>query len=308
MAQGVGDDLVAVVPTLGASAALPAVIEALREQGGAGAELIVVHSGPQPLPPSVTTRGQVVRRPDRLGFAAAVNLGLAASVRPWVVVINDDAIPEAGWLTSLRSRIEGDASLAAVQGTNLTSDGERVDGRGIVWTRSLQAVQLDRGRPASLPDDPVPGIFGVSATACLLRREALAKVAFDDGRIFDEHLDTYYEDVDLAGRLRARGWPAATSTAARVRHRDGASSAVLGRQRLALLYSNRHLVLARLLGPGYAAVAARVQRQDLRDLVRHPTRAREIASGWRRVHRLLPRYRSQEALLTVGDLRSFPAR
>ncbi len=55
------------------------------------------------------------------------------------------------------------------------------------------------------PDVGVEEIFGVSATAAVYRREALRAVA-SGGEVFDPRLGSYYEDVDLAGRLRAAGF------------------------------------------------------------------------------------------------------
>ena len=54
----------------------------------------------------------------------------------------------------------------------------------------------------------------MSATAAIYRRSALADLG-DAGRPFDARLFAYYEDVDLACRLRAAGHRALRVPAAR---------------------------------------------------------------------------------------------
>ncbi|HYG65193.1 MAG TPA: hypothetical protein VEL74_21610, partial [Thermoanaerobaculia bacterium] len=142
------------------------------------------------------------------------------------------------------------------------------------------------------PAPPAEGgpreVFGVSATAALFRRSALPA-----GDVFDPRLGSYYEDVDLAVRLRADGWRALLVPAARARHAGSATGKTLGSRRWRLIHGNRHLVAARLLGRSYWTRLPRLVLRDLVDLGRaaltgEGALAAGIAGGWGRAARLLP--------------------
>lgn len=144
-------------------------------------------------------------------------------------------------------------------------------------------------------------VFGVSATAALYRREALEGVA-RDGQVFEPRLISYYEDAELAARLRAAGWRALVVPLARARHAGSASGqAAASRDRWRLIYGNRYLAAARLLGRAFwlhlPAMALR-DLLDLRGLVRavpgggadRRRRLGGMAEGWWRALRLLPAF------------------
>jgi GT2 family glycosyltransferase len=172
---------------------------------------------------------KVLAQSENAGFARGNNLGLAATDAPWVALLNNDTIPAPDWLAALVAAADaGGARLAAVasrmvfldQPDVLNSTGICVDPTGMAWDRL-------GGAPFAAGDRPAP-VFGASAGAGLFRRAALADVADvgSDGRpeVFDEAFFMYMEDVDLAWRLRLRGWSALYAPAALVRHHGSASA------------------------------------------------------------------------------------
>lgn len=279
-------DVSVVIPTLGRSPWLVQCLEALRREGGNAIEIVVVDQGERPadLPGGLADR---VLRPGRnLGFAAGTNLGIAESSGALIATVNDDAIVEPGWLSRLRAALEEDPGAAAVQGVNLLlDDPERADGCGIAWNRWWQAVQIGHGEKAPPPAPGTREIFGVSATAALFRREALLAVSLG-GEVFDSRLVSYYEDVELAGRLRAGGFRALLVPAARARHAGSATGRTLNRERWRLIYGNRYLAAERLLGWGFWPRLPVLVLRDLLDLA-HGGRAAGILAGWGRALRLL---------------------
>jgi len=131
-----------------------------------------------------------------------------------------------------------------------------------------QPVTLDLAPgPASASTIAVAEIFGVSATAALFRRTAIEQVALG-GQVFDPRLVSYYEDAELAGRLRAAGFHALLAPAARARHAGSASgrTGTAGRERWRLIYGNRYLAAARLLGRGLWPRLPLMLLRDLLDL------------------------------------------
>ncbi len=295
--MGVTPRVRAVVPTLGRSPLLGRCLAALRREGGDLVEIVVVAqdgSGPA-LPEGAHDR--LVAIEANLGFAGGCNLGLEGAETELVATVNDDAVVQPGWLAALLAALERDRAVAAVQGVNLRLDRpELADGWGLGWKRNWQPVQLGKGRPAPPESEPPREVFGVSATAAIYRRDALLRAAPRAGQIFDGRLVSYYEDVDLACRLRAAGHLALVVPAARALHAGSTSGPHLGPERWRLVYSNHHLVLARFLGRGFwprapwfaALDAAHLARAVVR---REFGRARAILEAWPRTLRLLPAFR-----------------
>ncbi len=147
--------------------------------------------------------------------------------------------------------------------------------------------------------------YGVSATAAIYRRDALVEVsaAGDALRPFEERLDSYYEDVELADRLHAAGYGALVVPAARAEHAGALSSRSpqAARRRTRRVYANRLLVLARLLGRGFWLSLPVLLARDVVDALRRPKTAPmpgdleppgivDLVCAWARAARLLPRF------------------
>ena len=214
----------AVVLTLGRSPLLVPCLEALRREGGSELEILVVDQGEAPADLPAGLADRVLRPGKNLGFAAGNNLGIAAAAGDWVATVNDDAVVEPGWLSSLIAALEAYPGAVAAQGVNVQLAAPNIadsvdvaDGWGLAWNGWWQAVQLGHGEPVPDAKLAVQEVFGVSATAAVYRRSALLRVAVN-GEVFDPRLFAWYEDADLAGRLRAAGGRALLVPGPRVRH------------------------------------------------------------------------------------------
>lgn len=283
----------AVVPTLGRSPWLLLCLEALR---GEGVEVIVVDQGETAIELPAGLADRVLRPGRNLGFAGGTNLGISASSSELVATVNDDVLVEKGWAAALTQALEIDPRIGAVQGVTLMMDDPgRADGSGIAWNRWWQAVQVGHGLPAPAVSEPVREIFGVSATVALYRRSALQAVALD-GHVFDPRLISYYEDVELAVRLRAAGWRSLLVPSARARHAGSATGGTMSRERWRLIYGNRWLATSRSLGRGFWPRVPWMLLRDVLDLARAAgsgdrARVSGIAAGWGRAIRELPGFR-----------------
>jgi GT2 family glycosyltransferase len=286
----------AVVATLGRSPLLVPCLESLRRDGGEALTIVVVDQGEKPVELPAGLADRILRPGRNLGFAGGTNQGIAAARTDLVATVNDDVLVEPGWTAALTRALEADPRAAAAQGVNLLLDApDRADGCGIAWNRWWQAVQMSHGEPAPAVSEMGAGareIFGVSATAALFRRDALSAVS-PDGAVFDPRLISYYEDVELAGRLRAAGLRALLVPAARARHAGSATGRTMSRERWRLIYGNRWLAAADLLGGGFWPRAPRLALRDLLDLGRaaleaDSARVAGILAGWSRAARGLP--------------------
>lgn len=270
----------AVVPTLGRSPLLVPCLEALRREG---MEILVVDQSEEPVEIPGGLADRVLRPGRNLGFAAGTNLGIAEAAGEWVSTVNDDAVVEPGWLAALLGALEADPRAAAAQGINVLHDmPDLADGCGLAWNHWWQAVQIGHGEPAPGPEEGVREVFGVSATAAVYRRQALL-----DAGGFDSRLVSYYEDVDLAVRLRAAGWRALLIPGARARHAGSATGRTLSRERWRLIYGNRYGVARRYLGGGFWVRLPVLWIRDVMDLIQAVLRgdgalAGGIVSGWAR--------------------------
>lgn len=285
-----------VVPTVGRSALLAECLEALRRDAGDEAEILVVAQGGAAESDFGPWPDRVIRRPEKLGFAAANNLGFREARGEYVGTINDDAVVEPGFCARLCALLDDNEKAAAAQGINLQhGDPGKVDGGGIGWNAAWQAVQLGIGEAAAaLPSEPVE-VFGASATAAIYRRSALEEVALPGGQVFAETLFTYYEDVELAVRLRQAGFEAWLEPRAKAAHAGSASLSTLRFAGRTLIHGNRLPVVAKLLGGAFWPALPKILWREARDFGRLILRgdgggAWGLLLGLGRAARLLPSF------------------
>lgn len=290
--------VVAVVPSLGLAPGAGRALAALRaELARAHGALVWVHQGVAGEPPELFPPAErLLRLPRRAGFARAVNTGIAAARAAGAVriaLVNDDATVEPGWLADLDRALDDHPEAAAAQGVILLEERPALaDGWGLGWNRWHQAVQLGHGEAPPPASAEACEVFGVSATAALYRAAALAELG---ERPFDERLDSYYEDADLAVRLRALGHAALSVPAARARHGAGATARRRPARRWAWIQGNRWAVVARAAGRRFPLLLPALAARDLADLARalaegDGARAAGILGGFARAAWLLPRF------------------
>jgi GT2 family glycosyltransferase len=253
-----------VIPSLGAPP-LEHCLEAAGALYPAPEETVVVLSGGATAPAQTETVS--IRRCDqRLGFAAAVNRGIAtlADGIEAVAILNDDAVPETGWLGALVGALVPEPDLAAVQGTVIEAGGTSIDGRGIVFDRWGLPVQVDRGLPIDDDTGERP-VIAVSGTACLYRMDALRQAALSDSEIFDLRFDCYHEDLDLGLRLHRLGRSSKWIGGARTVHLGSASGPTLRWRHPWWLLANRWRALSGNLSPfAFLATTPRLLRGEIR--------------------------------------------
>jgi GT2 family glycosyltransferase len=147
--------------------------------------------------------GVRVLRPGRnLGFAAANNLAAAAVPEAeWIALVNPDAFPEPGWLAAIARAAAAHPAYSFFASRLVSArDPRRLDGTGDVYSASGLAWRRDHGRPVAEAPAAASEVFSACAAAALYRRDAFLEVGG-----FDESFFCYFEDVDLAFRLRLAG-------------------------------------------------------------------------------------------------------
>lgn len=151
-----------------------------------------------------------------LGFAGGMNVALEACETPFLAALNPDAFPEPDWLAILLRTADRYPNVAAFGSLQLAADDPaRIDGFGDHYLISGQAW---RGGTRPSFAGELAYSFGVCAAAALYRTERLRGIGG-----FDERFFCFYEDVDVAFRLRLAGGECAVVPAAVVSHVGGAS-------------------------------------------------------------------------------------
>lgn len=219
-------DVTVVVVTYDGAALLPVCLDALAEQRSRWTwqTWVVDNASRDETVELLSARYpdvRVIRNDRNLGFAGGNNVALREATTPYVVLLNNDAVVQPGWLDGLVDVLDatGNERVAAVTGKVLLADGVTINSVGsVVDTRGYGAdrgwLEPDRGQY----DEPAE-VFTASGTALALRRAAL-----DDVGHFDDAFFLYYEDVDLCWRLRSRGWTVRYEPTALVQHHHSATT------------------------------------------------------------------------------------
>jgi N-acetylglucosaminyl-diphospho-decaprenol L-rhamnosyltransferase len=145
-----------------------------------------------------------------LGFGPALNRAVAAHPADRIVLLNSDVECEPGFCAAL---LGGSEEAAMVAGVLLQEAEPRlIDSAGIVADHTLMGFDYLHGEPVAAAEraaDPL----GPTGGAALYRRDAWEEVGGFDERIF-----LYYEDLDLALRIAARGGRCRLAPGARALH------------------------------------------------------------------------------------------
>ncbi len=160
------------------------------------------------------------RRACNGGFIAACNDGAALARGGFIVFLNNDTVPQPGWLDALH------ATFGAWPGTGLAGaqlvypDGRLQEAGGVVFS---DGGAWNYGRFES-PQDPRFAHLrdaDYCSGAALMVPAALFR---DIGGFDPRYAPAYYEDTDLAFAVRARGLRVVCQPQARVVHMEGATA------------------------------------------------------------------------------------
>jgi GT2 family glycosyltransferase/glycosyltransferase involved in cell wall biosynthesis len=160
------------------------------------------------------------RRAHNGGFIAACNDGAAQARGEYLVFLNNDTVPQPGWLDALlRTFAEHrDCGLAGAQ--LLYPDGRLQEAGGLVFA---DGGAWNYGRFDS-PDDPryafVRDADYCSGAAIAVPRALFAQLGGFDTR----YAPAYYEDTDIAFAMRDAGYTTLYQPASRVVHMEGTTS------------------------------------------------------------------------------------
>ena len=171
---------------------------------------------------------------ENLGFAVANNRAIQLIGTEYVALINNDAVPHAGWLENLLKALEGNPGAGMAASKMLLYDcPDIIDRAGDIYTTAGTALLNGRGE-TSHNFNNLAWVFGACAGAAVYRKRML-----DDIGLFDEDFFLVYEDVDLSFRAQLRGYRCIYVPDAIVYHKAGGS--IGDDSPISIYYSHRNL-------------------------------------------------------------------
>jgi len=152
------------------------------------------------------------------GFAGGCNRGVVASSGEFIALLNNDARPDAAWVSAAVDRFAESPRIGAVASRVLDWDGKLVDyiGSALTWY-GMGYKPMTSGPIPSAPDVAKDVLFG-TGSAMFVRRSV-----YDSLGGFDERYFMFFEDVDFGWRLNLDGWRFVYEPASLAFHKHHAS-------------------------------------------------------------------------------------
>ncbi len=180
----------------------------------------------------------VVNQSNR-GFTGGNNTGIAVATGEYVLLVNNDAVADRGWVAALVHEAEADPRVGMCASKVVSyDDPAEIDSVGLLLARD----GLGRGRARLARDDGrfdrPEDVLIPSGCAGLYRRAMLEEIG-----LFDEQFFMYCDDVDLGLRGRVAGWRCRYVSDAVVRHRYSKSAGRYSLRKVFLVERNRVWVM-----------------------------------------------------------------
>jgi GT2 family glycosyltransferase len=253
----------------------------------------------------------VLTLPERLSYAAAMNVALERTGGDTVLFLNADCFLEPGFLAAARPRLDeenvGSVAPRLLRTEGPDGDALAIDGAGMTVDRRRKNGLVGHGRPLSAYTRAADA-FGADGAAALYRREVLDRCALPPApggsgaaEVFDEAMALWASDADLAWRMRLLGWRCVYEPGAVARHVRTYSPSTrphVAESHRRLQFRNRYLMW--------------FKNETRRDLLRHLPwivayeiaafayvllRERHLLAGYRELRTLMPGARRRRRLV-----------
>lgn len=213
-----------IIPNWNGMKWLPGCLDALKRQSMQDFEVIVVDNDSSDDSVYFIRNNypdaKVIPLAKNFGFSVAVNEGIKTASGKYIVLLNNDTLPEKDWLLNLVHVIENSTEKVGSLASLMVSmdDQELTDNTGITLDWNGLDYKIGTGDPCSLWTNN-ESRFAASAGAALYRRDF-----FERTGLFDEKFGSYLEDLDLSFRGNLFGFSCVLVPSAKVLHKSHGSA------------------------------------------------------------------------------------
>jgi len=217
-------DVSIVIPVYGKTGLLVQCLESIsRFEAAASMEILLIDdASPDPETAQFASIPGLtyMRNESNLGFVDSCNRGAREAQGEFLVFLNSDTQVTEGWLDRMLDTFSEIPNAGLVGSKLLYPDGTLQEAGGIVW-QDGSAWNYGKGERATNPDFNHARRVDYCSGACL----AIPRNLFVDLGLFDlEFAPGYYEDADLAFRVRQAGREVWYQPAVTIYHVEGASA------------------------------------------------------------------------------------
>lgn len=173
---------------------------------------------------------QVIQNDANEGYTKPMNQALRAGRGQFLMQLNPDTLPQAGFLDELVAFMETHPDVGICSPKVLNRDGSLQlqcrRGEARPWNTLTYMTGLSKLFPKRktfsgylmtyLPEDEIAEVKAVSGSCMLIRREVVEQIGY-----LDEAFFAYQEDSDFCLRARGAGWKVYYVPSARIIHFGG---------------------------------------------------------------------------------------
>lgn len=205
------------------------------------------------------SKAKVIELKKNTGFAhannVAINMALKDSQTTYILTLNNDTKTDKNFVSNLVHTMDTNPRIGSVAPKiKFFYEQNLIDCVGLVIGADGSGMnrgfkEIDNGQY-----DKTEDVFGACAGAALYRRTALENVSYND-EFFDDSFFAYYEDLDLAWRLRLMNWESSTCPEAVVLHIHSGTAGSHSLFKAYYVNRNRFFVMFKVLPIKYLLVA-----------------------------------------------------
>ena len=178
------------------------VLASLRNQTRRPDQIVVVDNGSTDDSVEVarTLGAEVINLLSNVGFAAAVNKGIAHASGDWLVILNNDVVLAPDWIEQILNGAEQSQAEFAVGKLLQNNSHLIIDGTWDLVSRGGYAWRCGFGRPDGPEWSARRMIFMAPMTAAMFKKTVFERIG-----VLENGFESYYEDIDFGLRCAVAG-------------------------------------------------------------------------------------------------------